>query len=547
MSSSSSSRPKDRPSRKRSEAPDTARASHPAPDAASHEEADSSGDETDPADDKQPEMPYVSQAQIMTEYATWRCELFDAPTTGPHVIFPVDGHQETSPVRSRRFRSWLHHWFYRNYYKPPHHQAMEETLRTLEAEAGYASPTHPVYLRVASPLPRTLRALRPADPTAVFVDLCNDDWEVVKITADGWSIQSAEEAAPVRFYRTSSMAALPTPRRSGSLDILRSYVRVSSDEDFALLCAYLVQCLCPMGPYPILTFTGEQGTGKSTASRFVRSLVDPSLVPLRSCPTSERDLVISANNNWILAFDNMDTLSNSLSNAFCRLATGGGFSTRRLYANREEEVFAAQRPALLNGITDLATRPDLRDRMLIVELEAIPPAERKTEHMLRAGFLEAQPYLLGALFDAVSTALNNLDAVKLEHPPRMADFARWAVAAEPDWPVPTGTFLKAYRNHQQRSVDEVLDRDAVAAAIYALLETQGRWSGTTKELLSALKKRLPDPNRPPSDFPTSYQEMGARLRRLLPVLRDLGIERVDDPRARSRAFLLRWADEESKP
>jgi hypothetical protein len=369
--------------------------------------------------------------------------------------------------------------------------------------------------------------------------------EIVEITEQGWRIIQPGDETP-RFRRTAGMAALPRPKRGGSLEALATFVRVRDNGELALLLAYLVQSLCPVGPYPILTFTGEQGAGKSTASRIIRALIDPSPVPLRSCPTSESDLVIAANNGWNLAFDNMDALSDRMSNAFCRLATGGGFGTRKLYTAGAEQVFAAQRPALLNGITDLATRPDLRDRMLQVELDAIPRGQRLTEAALWRTFDEARPYLFGGLCTALSTALSRIDAVSMDELPRMADFALWAVAAEPAFPVRKGTFLRAYRNQQQSSVRSVVDRNAVAVALCELLAEQGSWTGTVKELLIALKASLPDPARPPSDFPGSYQAMGAELRRLMPVLRDVGIERRDDPRARSRSFTLYWADDEAR-
>lgn len=226
-----------------------------------------------------------------------------------------------------------------------------------------------------------------------------------------------------------------------------------------------MQSLQPTGPYPILTFTGEQSTGKSMASRMVRALVGSSPVPLRVCPTNEHHLVITANNSWLLAFDNLDTLSTRMSDAFCRLSTGGSFATRR-----------------------------------------------------------------------------RIRSVRLDRLPRMAHFARWTVAAEPAFPVPEGTFLRAYQNHHRRSVEGVLDRDAVAGAIHALLGAEEAWTGTTKDLLIALKAHLPNPSWPPSDFPTSYQQMAAYLRRLMPILRELGIERVVVPRVRSRTFTLRWTD-----
>ena len=60
--------------------------------------------------------------------------------------------------------------------------------------------------------------------------------------------------------------------------------------------------------------------------------------------------MIAATNGWVVALDNLSHLSTWLSDALCRLATGGGFSTRELYTHDEEKLFDAQRPVILNGI-----------------------------------------------------------------------------------------------------------------------------------------------------------------------------------------------------
>ncbi len=57
-----------------------------------------------------------------------------------------------------------------------------------------------------------------------------------------------------------------------------------------------------------------------------------------------------------------------MSNALCRLSTGGGLGTRKLYTNNEQQVFNVVRPLVLNGITDLAHRTDLGDHAIILEL-----------------------------------------------------------------------------------------------------------------------------------------------------------------------------------
>jgi energy-coupling factor transporter ATP-binding protein EcfA2 len=346
------------------------------------------------------------------------------------------------------------------------------------------------------------------------------------------------------------MKALPRPERGGSLDLLRNHVRLS-DDGFTLLLAFLVQCLRPVGPYPILELTGEQGSGKSTAAKMIRALVDPSHIPIRTRPRKERDLVIAAENAWALAFDNMSGVQPWLSDALCRLSTGGGFGTRKLYADREEEIFYARRPMILNGINRLAGRSDLADRAIRLELEAIPEAERRTEADVWADFEQDRPRIIGALFGAVSTALQCAGNVELERLPRMADFARWAVAAEPAFPSHLNTnpggesaFLDAYESNREEASEEAVEADTVSACVRAMLDdekrhTPGEWMGTTTELMEDLRGYLPDPKDPPKDYPSTHQAMTARLKRIMPDLRAVGIEREEQKRkSGSRAFRL---------
>src|SRR5437667_12134418 len=106
----------------------------------------------------------------------------------------------------------------------------------------------------------------------------------------------------------------------------------------------------PGQPYPVLALHGEQGSGKSTAARLLRKLVDPNVASLRAAPRNEHDLMIAANAGWLLSFDNLSSIPAWLSDALCRLATGGGFATRELYSDDNERIFSAQRLIILTGI-----------------------------------------------------------------------------------------------------------------------------------------------------------------------------------------------------
>ena len=45
--------------------------------------------------------------------------------------------------------------------------------------------------------------------------------------------------------------------------------------------------------------------------------------------------MIAATSSWVLAYDNLSGLAPAMSDALCRMATGGGLSVRELYTNSE--------------------------------------------------------------------------------------------------------------------------------------------------------------------------------------------------------------------
>jgi hypothetical protein len=179
-----------------------------------------------------------------------------------------------------------------------------------------------------------------------------------------------------------------------------------------------------------LLLHGEQGSAKSTTERVLRTIVDPNHSPLRAAPKEERDLMVACHNSRVVAFDNLSGISDQLSDALCRIAYGTGLAQRELYSDSEEVVLDACRPIALNGITELATRGDLLDRTILVDLAPITEERRLPDKALNGRLEALAPGILGALLDAVSVALRRLPDTKLARLPRMADFTLFVTAAE---------------------------------------------------------------------------------------------------------------------
>src|SRR5690606_12114410 len=103
----------------------------------------------------------------------------------------------------------------------------------------------------------------------------------------------------------------------------------------------------------------EQGAGKSTAARLIRRLVDPHIAELRAEPRTIDDVMVAAARSRVIALDNLSGIPPWLSDALCRLSTGGALTKRELYTDADEIILEAVRPVIVTSITDVITRGDL--------------------------------------------------------------------------------------------------------------------------------------------------------------------------------------------
>ena len=439
-------------------------------------------------------------------------EFFHSPESDVYARFPVGEHFEIYPVRVRQFRRYLARQVYKREGKVPSSQAINDALTVLEGIGQYEGPEHRIFLRVGDLDGR------------IYVDLANDKWEAVEISKQGYRVI---QKPPVYFRRPYGMLPLPVPFQKGNIEDLKPFLNLpKSTEDFTwvLTVAWLVQTFRPVGPYPPLSIIGEQGSAKSTFERLLKGLVDPNISPLRTAPRDERDFAVSAKNSWVLGYDNLSGLHNWLSDAFCRASTGGGLATRQLYTDDEEILLDFQRPMILNGIDGIIYRHDLADRAIFVDLEPIPESKRKLESEIFKAFEQARPSILGGLFYAVSTALENIDETSLDKLPRMADFALWVQAAESALPWAKGEFLKAYSENRTQAIEHALDSDLVGSAVRKLIEKRGFWRGTAGDLLDELEREQSEKTLNKKGWPKSPSSISNRLRRSASFLRSVGIE-----------------------
>ena len=151
-------------------------------------------------------------------------DLFHIATTAAFADIVVDGHRETWPIRSSRFRGWLRRCYYQATGSAASAAEIRSALDLLEARALFDGPERAVHVRIAGHAGHT------------YLDLADEHWRAVDIGPDGWQVIGCP---PVRFRRAAGMLPLPVPQQGGSIESLNSFLNRASRDDFVLIVASL--------------------------------------------------------------------------------------------------------------------------------------------------------------------------------------------------------------------------------------------------------------------------------------------------------------------
>jgi hypothetical protein len=417
---------------------------------------------------------------------------------------------------------WLRRLAYQRAGKAIPRQTLDDLVQTLEAQAVFDGPLHDIAVRVAR------------ERDVIYFDLGRPDAEIVRITADGWSLTSD---CPVKFIRPAGFGELPVPVPGGNVQSLRDLLRLD-DAAWVLVLAFLINCIHPGGPFFCLLVEGEQGSGKSLLCTIIKKLIDPSSVEKMRLPDSEQNLMIQAKDYYLLVFDNASGMKADISDALCMLATGGGMTFRKLYTDADRQVFNQVRAFIINGIGEYVHRPDLIERALLLSLPTMPEGARKTESRILEEFGAALPEILGGLFDVVSSALKNERTTEPPTTVRMADAAVWLQAAEPATGLQAGTLLRAIEESQLKSVIDRISENPTVVAIETVLE-RGPFRGRISELHKQIQMHGHLYDR---HLPKTPQHLSNALARLKPAMSKIGIYVELEQRTRDGRVVLIWKD-----
>ena len=334
---------------------------------------------------------------------------------------------------------------------------------------------------------RTLKNRFSWEGDRLLIDMATPEWDVIEVDATGYRVRRLEDASP--FKRYSHQQALPFPEPGGSVSEILDFVPIKAKMDEhgnivdqsaqILFLVWLPSTLLEHIPRPIPNIYGGHGSGKTTKTESVRSLVDPSMTPTLGTLKDALDLVVQLDKNACLPLDNLSSFPDWASDIICRAVTGTGFSTRELFTTMDDHPVFFRRLVILNCINPVGGNPDLMDRCILFETDPIEKSDRKSLVKMREQFQEARPRIFGAMLQAVSDAMRILPTIQLKELPRMADWCLWGCAIAEAIGIKHEDFLRAYfETIESRDKDFALGGLVSGAMIEFMNDRSQPWEGS---------------------------------------------------------------------
>lgn len=315
-----------------------------------------------------------------------------------------------------------------------------------------------------------------------YVYLADKERTIVEIDEDGWRVNND---APVQFRKGVGLP-MPMPE-DGNLDDLISFLNVDEDSMVFLLAWMVTAIINPAQQCPIAILDGSAGSAKSSTLSVLIDILDPRVGAMAGPPASEDDLVVTAYQSAVVSFDNVTTLA-KLSDALCRLSTGGGLSKRKLYSDGDVFSVDAMRPLMIAGLDPTFYKQDLIERIVRVTLTR--PTEYMDEEAFRAYREANTAKWRGALYSLASDVLRNMHTIN-QASSRFGAFSRIGECIARRLGRDEGWFLDRYAQMRLEMALEAGAADCVYLFLSHFLSNRDRpWTGTATELFLEMKDAL---------------------------------------------------------
>ena len=278
---------------------------------------------------------------------------------------------------------------------------------------------------------------------------------------------------------------------------------------------------------PLLTFIGEHGSGKTTIQRLIGKWLFGKEFNVQGV-NEEKDFLATITHNYLASFDNVDSYKKWLCDRLSQVATGQRIEMRELYTTNQVARFYPRCFVTLNSREPKFKRPDVVDRLLLLQLEKIE--SKRSERVMLQEIADNR----NELWTEILHDLNSIvKALKTDKEPfttrhRMADFALlgWRIAkienAEEYW-------LSILDDMEEERRDFLIKDTAIYKCIDGLLLEKNKLENKTTGELYGIFKNYAKNNEIYFEHIKNARSLGQKLSYYLSSLKKVfDIERDDE-------------------
>jgi len=268
--------------------------------------------------------------------------------------------------------------------------------------------------------------------------------QALKITADK-SNDTVPYGLKTAIFRPDNMLSnwkyIPKDERDSEnfLDkLFFNTIPISDDtkkqEFILLLKVFFYSIFFPelMQSKPILAFTGEKGSGKSTALRSFGQILFGSKFNVSANITEPKDLEVAAVNLPLVAIDNLDGSAKKILDLLATATTGGVVTKRALFTDDSLYNRPLRASIAVTSRTLHFKREDIASRLLRIDCKSIKT--RIAQSTIQDKITDNRDLIMSEVSDTLQCFLQELVKTKDEQilvSTRMADFAVFALRIAP--------------------------------------------------------------------------------------------------------------------
>ena len=425
-----------------------------------------------------------------------------------YVEYPErDGSPATVPVRSQMFRAFLGYQYMIESGEdaPPD---FEPIIQGKICETQYLRENMIEKLR---------RVTGSLTDGKIAYFLADDQWSTLFIKGTGWKVAKSKK---VKFTKSPLDAEQVMPVGGGDLlSLLRKYVNLD-DVYFFLFRVYVIQAFSRTSSHFAAIISSEKGTGKSTLTKLLRDLIDPSKAGVPLMPSNDGDLKTYLADSYVVCFDNTAVLSTKFSNILCAAITGSKAAKRKLYTDCDHIILNLHNMVVINGIDIVPYQSDLAERSLLFELRKISEEKRITDAAFWAAFKKDRPMILGAILDTLVKAIQILPTIQTKSLHRMADANLEMIAIAVALGKTEQEFQEILGRNNKKLQESYAENNAFVNAIVDFIRTHGNQDAPASKIYDRLRGTKA---RDVKDFPNSASALSKRLNREKDALEQMGI------------------------